>query len=102
MKKRNPSLARHGAREQGFSCARRPHQKYASGNAGADILVFFGIFKKINNFFEFFLRFFQTGHIGKGDSPSEISKKMDVGPAKGEGLVNAGSSLANDKDRKSV
>ncbi len=65
--KRNVRLAGNCARQQGFACARRPHQQDALGNAAAQRLELLRLAKELNDLLELFLGLVHTGHILKGD-----------------------------------
>ena len=66
MQKRNVRFARNGARQKRFSRSGTSDQKHASGNLRADFAVFFRIFQKIDDFGQFFFRFFLPRNIGEG------------------------------------
>ena len=61
-------LSCHSLREQGLSCARRPHQKSSFGKLRSDRRIFPGIVQEIHHFLKRFLCLVLACHILEGDA----------------------------------
>src|SRR5205823_7666079 len=64
---RDVGFAGNGAREQGFTSARRSDQQYAFGNATAELLKLFRITQELDQLLHFVLGFLDTGDVAEGD-----------------------------------
>ncbi|MNU56507.1 hypothetical protein D3C71_456040 [compost metagenome] len=64
---RHLGFAGDGARQQGFTRARRTDHQHAAGNAAAQFLEFARVLEEVDHFVDFFFRFVATGDIGEGD-----------------------------------
>src|SRR3989338_9760642 len=67
VKKRNIRFSGNSASEQCFSCSGRSHEQNPFWNFCAQFNEFFGIFKEVYFFFQFFFCFFCSGDIRKGN-----------------------------------
>src|SRR3989344_3520010 len=65
MKKRYAGLPGCGSRQKRLASSRRAHKQNAARNFRSDIQKFLWMFEKVNDFFELFFGFFQSGDIGK-------------------------------------
>ncbi len=59
----HPGFARHRPRQQRFAGARRADQEHAFRQMAAQPLVFFRVFKKLDNFHQLILRLVDTRHV---------------------------------------
>ncbi len=63
--KRYARFAGNRAGKQGFTGARRADHQHAVWNTSAEVLEFFRIAQKFDDFADFFLGFIAAGHVGK-------------------------------------
>src|SRR5690606_4769038 len=80
--KRHFGFASNGAGKKGFTRTRRTDQQSAFGDLTAKLCKAAGIFQKFDDFFQFFARFVNTGHVLERDFSLLFGQQFCFGFAK--------------------
>ena len=84
-KERHPGFASNGARQKGFTCARRAHQKRAFGDLPTKAAKLLRIAQKLDNLFKLFLGLINAGYIIKGHPALLFGQQFGARFAKAHG-----------------
>ena len=97
---RHIRLARDSLGEKCFSCSGGAHHEDALGDFPAETLKLLGVFQKLDDLPDFFLRFFDTGNIFEGDFVAVLVEHLGAALAETERAASGGFHLLADEQEQ--